>query len=59
MALATAELLATGNREVIERLSSSEPFNIWLDVLGELREAISQQQDEEEEDGSAIILKGR
>jgi hypothetical protein len=37
-------------------LSSSEPFNIWLDVLGELREAISQQQDEQEEDGSVIVL---
>lgn len=49
VALATAELLATGNGEIIDRISSSEAFNIWLDVLGELKEAMTQRSDEDEE----------
>jgi hypothetical protein len=50
VALATAELLATGNSEIIDRISSSEAFNIWLDVLGELREAVSQKSGEDDEE---------
>lgn len=49
-ALATAELLTTGNKDVVERISSQEAFNIWIDVLGELREAyaIAPGDDQEE-----------
>src|SRR5258708_153385 len=41
VALATANLLATGHKVVIERLVSCEQFNIWIDVLGELKEALT------------------
>lgn len=41
VALATANLLTTGHKIVIERLVSCEQFNIWIDVLGELREALA------------------
>ncbi|KIM21025.1 hypothetical protein M408DRAFT_81094 [Serendipita vermifera MAFF 305830] len=50
VALATAELLATGNSEIIDRISSSEAFNIWLDVLGELKEAMSQRPGDDEQE---------
>jgi hypothetical protein len=41
VALATANLLTTGHKVVIERLVSCEQFNIWIDVLGELKEALA------------------
>ncbi|CAG8705785.1 6077_t:CDS:2, partial [Acaulospora colombiana] len=54
VALATAQLLSTGNEEVVDRLKSMEPLNIWLDVLGELKEALSQRPEGEEEDSPLI-----
>lgn len=56
VALATAELLATGNSEIIDRISSSEAFNIWLDVLGELKEAMSQRPGDDEQDSPLILF---
>ena len=41
VALATANLLTTGHKVVVERLVSCEQFNIWIDVLGELKEALA------------------
>ncbi|PVG00491.1 ARM repeat-containing protein [Serendipita vermifera] len=54
IALATAQLLSTGNEEVVDRLKSMEPLNIWLDVLGELKEALSQRPEGEDEDSPLI-----
>lgn len=39
-----ASLVATARPEVMERLSS-EIFNLWIDVFGEMREAFITQQD--------------
>jgi hypothetical protein len=50
VALATAQLLGTGNEEVVDRLKSMEPLNIWLDVLGELQEALAVGQEGENEE---------
>jgi len=46
VALATANLLTTGHKVVIERLVSCEQFNIWIDVLGELKEALATDPDD-------------
>ncbi|KAF8308814.1 ARM repeat-containing protein [Clavulina sp. PMI_390] len=39
-AMAFGALVATGRPEVLKRLSG-ETFNLWLDVLGEMKEALS------------------
>lgn len=44
-AMGIAALVSTGRQEVMQRLPS-EIFNIWLDVFGELKEAIQQKQEE-------------
>lgn len=44
-AMGIAALVSTGRPEVMERLPS-EIFNIWLDVFGEVKEAIQQKEDE-------------
>jgi hypothetical protein len=49
-ALAYAALLATGNRDVIERMPSKEPFEIWSDVLAELKEAYAVAPGDDEEE---------
>ncbi|KAG8829540.1 hypothetical protein FRC17_006424 [Serendipita sp. 399] len=55
IALATAELLATGNEVVVGRLSSSEPINIWLDVMGELKEALNVQAGDDNRESPLIL----
>ncbi|CAG7848308.1 SubName: Full=Uncharacterized protein {ECO:0000313/EMBL:CCA73991.1} [Serendipita indica DSM 11827] len=55
VALATAELLATGNKIAVERLATSEALNIWLDVLGELKEALEQRPGEDDQDSPLIL----
>lgn len=38
-------LVASGRSEVLERLPG-EIFNLWLDVLGEMKEALGTDEDE-------------
>lgn len=38
--MAMASLVATGRPEILKRLSG-ETFNLWLDVLGEMKEALN------------------
>ena len=38
VAMGIADLVRTGQPEVLERLSS-EIFNLWIDVFGEIKEA--------------------
>lgn len=45
-AMGIASLVSTGRPEVLERLSG-EIFNIWLDVFGEVKEALEQAEDSE------------
>ncbi|KAG8825707.1 hypothetical protein FRC19_010697 [Serendipita sp. 401] len=56
VALATAELLATGNRVVVERLATSEAINIWLDVMGELREALNVQLGDDNQESPLVLF---
>lgn len=39
-AMGIAALVATGRPEVLQRLSG-EIFNLWLDVFGEMKEALN------------------
>ena len=39
-AMGIANLVATGRPEVLERLTS-EIFNLWLDVFGEIKEVLA------------------
>lgn len=41
VAMGIASLVSTGRPEVLERLSG-EIFNIWLDVFGEVKEALAE-----------------
>lgn len=45
-ALGTALLVSTGHPEIMKKLST-EIFNLWLDVFGELKEAQERHQQEE------------
>jgi len=45
-ALATAVLVSTGRPEILEKLST-DIFNMWLDVFGELREADERREEAE------------
>lgn len=54
--MATAELVSSGNADVVERLSSSEALNIWIDVLGELQEAMSQAPGDDGNESVLLIL---
>jgi len=44
-ALATAVLVSTGRPEILEKLST-DIFNMWLDVFGELKEADERRAEE-------------
>ncbi|EPT02714.1 hypothetical protein FOMPIDRAFT_1159700 [Fomitopsis schrenkii] len=44
-AMGIASLVSTGRKEVLDRLSS-EIFNLWLDVFGEIKETEGQEADE-------------
>ena len=44
-AMAMASLVATGHPEILKRLSG-ETFNLWLDVLGEMKEALDSSDHE-------------
>lgn len=46
-ALATAVLVSTGRPEILEKLST-DIFNMWLDVFGELREVDERRAEEAE-----------
>ena len=39
-AMGIANLVATGRPEVLDRLST-EIFNLWIDVFGEIKEALN------------------
>lgn len=41
-----ANLVATGRPEVLERLTG-EIFNLWLDVFGEIKEALAELSEDE------------
>jgi hypothetical protein len=45
-ALGTAVLVSTARPEVLQRLST-DIFNLWLDVFGELKEAQERRKGEE------------
>ena len=45
-ALGTAVLVSTARPEVLQRLST-DIFNLWLDVFGELKEAQDRHEGEE------------
>ena len=49
-----ASLVSTGRREVLERLHS-EIFNLWMDVLGEVKETLEKKQ-EESLNGQTYVL---
>ncbi|ETW83875.1 hypothetical protein HETIRDRAFT_443980 [Heterobasidion irregulare TC 32-1] len=53
-AMGIASLVSTGRREVLERLHS-EIFNLWMDVLGEVKETLEKKQ-EESLNGQTTIL---
>lgn len=44
-AMAMGSLAATGRPEVLKRLAG-ETFNLWLDVLGEMKEALTSSDHE-------------
>jgi len=44
-AMAMGRLVASGRPEALKRLSG-EIFNVWLDVLGEMKEAMSSDDDQ-------------
>jgi len=43
-AMALANLATTGRPEVLKRLST-EISNVWIDVLGEMKEALTEDSD--------------
>lgn len=55
-AMGIASLVSTGRPEVLERLSG-EIFNIWLDVFGEVKEALEQAEDSDAPLASPTSLK--
>lgn len=44
-AMAMGSLVSTGRPDVLKRLSG-ETFNLWLDVLGEMKEALTNSEHE-------------
>ena len=54
VAMGIACLVATGRREVLGRLNG-EIFNLWLDVFGEIKEAL----EESTEDGNMYVSSAR
>ena len=44
-AMAMGSLVPTGRPEILKRLSG-ETFNLWLDVLGEMKEALTTSDQE-------------
>jgi hypothetical protein len=46
-AMAMANLIASGNPIVLKRLTT-EIFNLWLDVFGEVKEALNRSEDRPE-----------
>lgn len=46
VAMGIACLVATGRREVLDRLNG-EIFNLWLDVFGEIKESMAESEGEE------------
>jgi hypothetical protein len=44
-AMGIACLVTTGRRDVLDRLNG-EIFNLWLDVFGEIKEALAEAEEE-------------
>lgn len=45
-AMGLAALMPTGRPEILQRMSG-EIFNVWLDVLGEMKEAVESEDGEQ------------
>ena len=54
VAMGVACLITTGRPEVLERLNG-EIFNLWLDVFGEMKEAVVEISDMVDDESQLVL----